>query len=457
MLKLKSNSIDVSREPTESKQVGEVRYVKISLFSVMAALPFIVWGALFNSSAQFVNITPMSNSYKPTSNPLIGAAWTKLPFIKAQKARLTVDGKEVKNVVLTPRGFRYQPGKLRDGIHTAKAAVHYRFPFPRVVLLSWKFNVDTKPPDLNLNFLSGSAVKGNTVAVPSAYFSISGKTEHHADVYFKASPTMKLISTNKNGKFGTKLPVKNGNMDLKIVSKDLAGNLTIKKYKVIEDNESPQILSVLPKVGGTFRGFPTALSVKSQENESWISKAQVKMENGQVFDLSSNDSKNYSSHVGLSDGFHKGEIRLTDAVGRYTVLPFSLNVDTLKILVNRAQRMLYVYRGGKVIKTFRVAVGMPRFPTPRGNFKIVNKRINPTWVNPGSGWAKTMPNRIPPGPDNPLGTRAMDLNVSGIRIHGTPSAGSIGTAASHGCIRMRIPEAVQLFKIVKIGTPVEIQ
>lgn len=457
MLKLKLNSTETSREPTESKQVSEVRYVKISLFSVMAALPFIVWAALFNSSAQFVNLTPISNSYKPTSSPVIGAAWTKLPFIKTRKARLIVDGKEVKNVVLTTRGFRYQSGNLKDGVHTAKAAVYYQFPFPKVVFLSWKFNVDTKPPDLKLNFLSGSAVKDNVVAVPSAYFSVSGKTEHHAEVYFKASPTMKLISTKKSGKFGTKLPIKNGNMDLKVISKDLAGNLTIKKYKVIEDNESPKIISVLPKVGGIFRGYPTTLSVKSQEDESWISKAQVKLENGQRLDLSSKDLKNYNGHLGLSDGFHKGEIRITDAVGRYSVLPFSVQVDTLKILISRAQRMLYVYKGGKVIKTFRVAVGRPRFPTPAGNFKIVNKRTNPTWVNPGSGWAKTMPNRIPPGPDNPLGTRAMDLSVSGIRIHGTPSAGSIGTAASHGCIRMRIPEAVQLFKMVKVGTPVEIR
>jgi len=65
-----------------------------------------------------------------------------------------------------------------------------------------------------------------------------------------------------------------------------------------------------------------------------------------------------------------------------------------------------------------------------------------------------MPASIPPGPGNPLGTRAMYLNAPGIRIHGTWSSSSIGTAASHGCIRMLIADSEQLYPLVPIGTTV---
>jgi L,D-transpeptidase ErfK/SrfK len=95
------------------------------------------------------------------------------------------------------------------------------------------------------------------------------------------------------------------------------------------------------------------------------------------------------------------------------------------------------------------------FDTPQGHFEIVNKRVNPTWVNPATTtWGKDEPAVIPPGPDNPLGTRAMDLSAPGIRIHGTPDDASIGHWASHGCVRMHIADAEALFDLVDVGTPV---
>jgi L,D-transpeptidase ErfK/SrfK len=78
----------------------------------------------------------------------------------------------------------------------------------------------------------------------------------------------------------------------------------------------------------------------------------------------------------------------------------------------------------------------------------------PSWGNPGSAWAANMPAYIPPGPSNPLGTRALNLNASGIRIHGTTSDWSIGRAASHGCMRMHRWDVEELFDRVEIGTPV---
>jgi lipoprotein-anchoring transpeptidase ErfK/SrfK len=131
------------------------------------------------------------------------------------------------------------------------------------------------------------------------------------------------------------------------------------------------------------------------------------------------------------------------------------NVNTA-ILVRTDENKLYFYRDGKVAKTYRVATGTYRYATPTGSFRIVNKRRNPGWGNPNQPWSAGMPAYIAPGPGNPLGTRALDLSIGGIRIHGTYEAGSIGSHASHGCIRMHIKESEELFEKVPVGTPVVI-
>lgn len=127
------------------------------------------------------------------------------------------------------------------------------------------------------------------------------------------------------------------------------------------------------------------------------------------------------------------------------------------ILVRVAENKLYHYDNGVLAKTYTVATGKARYPTPKGNFSVVLKRRNPTWVNPDpGGWGKSLPAKIGPGPKNPLGTRAMNLNAPGIRIHGTANVSSLGTAASHGCIRMAMADVEELFDKVDQGTPVVI-
>lgn len=125
------------------------------------------------------------------------------------------------------------------------------------------------------------------------------------------------------------------------------------------------------------------------------------------------------------------------------------------ILVVQKYRRLYLYDDGKKVKSYRCAIGTSSHPTPNGTFKIVSKRYRPTWVNPApNGWGANMPASIAPGPNNPLGLRALNLNVSGIRIHGTSNIGSLGHRASHGCIRLANSNIVKLYKRVKVGTPV---
>lgn len=127
------------------------------------------------------------------------------------------------------------------------------------------------------------------------------------------------------------------------------------------------------------------------------------------------------------------------------------------IVVRLSELRLYFYDGVNLAKTYPVAAGQPVYPTPRGQWAIVNKVANPSWTNPDpKGWGKDLPRYIPPGPGNPLGNRALYLDAPGIRIHGTYASGSIGTYASHGCIRMYLSDVEELFSTAEVGTPVYI-
>ena len=128
------------------------------------------------------------------------------------------------------------------------------------------------------------------------------------------------------------------------------------------------------------------------------------------------------------------------------------------VVIRRGSKRLTLFRGSgpgpmRAVASFPVATGMAAYPTPLGSFRVATKQRNPWWYPPPAGWAAGA-KPIPPGPGNPLGTRWMGLNVGAVGIHGTPDAASIGYSASHGCIRMRIPNAEWLFERVRIGTPV---
>jgi lipoprotein-anchoring transpeptidase ErfK/SrfK len=127
-----------------------------------------------------------------------------------------------------------------------------------------------------------------------------------------------------------------------------------------------------------------------------------------------------------------------------------------RIVVNLSKFRVSVMRDGKAVVSFPIAYGTAAHPTPTGDYKIVNKQSNPTWTPPpNSSWAKGL-GPIPPGPGNPLGTRWMGTSAPFVGIHGTPADSSIGTRASHGCIRMHIHDAEKLYEQVVVGMPVHI-
>ena len=130
----------------------------------------------------------------------------------------------------------------------------------------------------------------------------------------------------------------------------------------------------------------------------------------------------------------------------------SLDLDTAVVILRDSNRLLY-FVDAKFVRWFGVATGQAAYPTPLGNYEIVNMQRNPWWYPPPSKWAADS-EPVPPGPGNPLGTRWMGISAPYVGLHGTPDAASIGYSASHGCIRMRIPDAEWLFQHVDVGTPV---
>jgi lipoprotein-anchoring transpeptidase ErfK/SrfK len=127
------------------------------------------------------------------------------------------------------------------------------------------------------------------------------------------------------------------------------------------------------------------------------------------------------------------------------------------IIVNRSAFTLTMYNDLKQTKSYHVAVGQVGLETPAGLYHIQNKQVDPAWSVPNSAWAGALAGHVIPGgtPQNPLKARWMGI-FDGAGIHGTDNIGSLGSAASHGCVRMAIPDVIDLYDRVDVGTPVYI-
>jgi lipoprotein-anchoring transpeptidase ErfK/SrfK len=127
------------------------------------------------------------------------------------------------------------------------------------------------------------------------------------------------------------------------------------------------------------------------------------------------------------------------------------------LIIDRAAFKLTLYKNLKRAKTYGIAVGQVGLETPAGLYNIQNKAVDPAWHVPNSDWAGDLAGQVIAGddPSNPIKARWMGI-YDGAGIHGTDAEGSIGTAASHGCIRMRIPEVKELYDQVPVGAPVYI-
>jgi len=129
-------------------------------------------------------------------------------------------------------------------------------------------------------------------------------------------------------------------------------------------------------------------------------------------------------------------------ITRYLDPPMHLKVDL-------SERVLRVYEDGEVVQTYGVAIGTAKHPTPTGTFRTGRIEWNPRWVPPNSPWARGEIPREPGDPANPMQGVKIYFKEPAYYIHGTNAPSSIGTAASHGCLRMEASEAKALARRIQ--------
>jgi lipoprotein-anchoring transpeptidase ErfK/SrfK len=133
---------------------------------------------------------------------------------------------------------------------------------------------------------------------------------------------------------------------------------------------------------------------------------------------------------------------------RIKTAPAEASAAAVRLEVDLSARELYVIQNGETIETYAVAIGKPSYPTPKGSFNIRRIIWNPRWVPPDSKWAKNKTPKGPGEPGNPMGRVKIFFSEPDYYIHGTREVDSLGSAESHGCLRMRNADVISLAKTV---------
>lgn len=127
---------------------------------------------------------------------------------------------------------------------------------------------------------------------------------------------------------------------------------------------------------------------------------------------------------------------------------------SLRLVLRISERRVYLYQNQQILISYPVAVGRSGWETPTGEYQVLQKISDPVWQHPFTGEI------VPPGPENPLGSRWIGFWTDGtnyIGFHGTPNEETVGQAISHGCVRMFNQDVLALFEKVKVGTPVIVE
>jgi lipoprotein-anchoring transpeptidase ErfK/SrfK len=143
----------------------------------------------------------------------------------------------------------------------------------------------------------------------------------------------------------------------------------------------------------------------------------------------------------------KPEITTAEVAARYPTY----------LTVSQSEFTVRLWRDLKLVKSYPIAIGQPAYPTPYGLFSVSSKQVDPVWSVPNSPWAGELAGTVVAGGTaaNPLVSRWIGV-TDGVGFHGTNETYSVGTAASHGCMRMYVSDIIDLYDRVEIGTPVYI-
>lgn len=218
------------------------------------------------------------------------------------------------------------------------------------------------------------------------------------------------------------------------------------------------------KLRGKFSNFDPMVNIFKLKEGNIIGENQIfitdrnftLIEIAKKLDMGYDELKIANPHIDPFD-ILKGEAVF---IPRKRLLPYQ-DFEFGTLYINLSEKRLYyplIIDGDPYVITFPVGIGTDNAKTPIGEFKITQKKENPEWIVPKSIREEdpSLPPVVPPGPDNPLGVRAMRLGYTDYLLHGTSKRFGIGMQVSHGCIRMYNKDVVRLFEIVPKGTKVVI-
>lgn len=438
-----------SQEARLPFSIGRLIAIGLGLALVLLVLS---WGLTYAFAQNLLQPSPAPRRFVPTANPTVSVS---LPLpAHLSGAEVSIDGRDFgAQIKPNKTGFVLKTPRLQEGRHIAEVTLRYHYILKRKIRKVWSFTTDTVPPKVALDGYL------NIVGVRKPFLTgLTAATEPRTRLNVSLnSKKLKNTKADGSGRFRLDLYAIEERNSLRMLATDRAGNHSFIRIPVVVDTSPPRLMKLIPPAGGTLNEIKPKLTVVLGETESEVKSVKLKVDGREVRAKKLKGSKRFVYRSGvLPDGKHKAYLEARDAADNVIVKKWSFNVDSTRILIVKNRFKLYLYKHGKVFKTYPVAVGQPGYPTPSGDWRIVNKRYMPTWINPHLPWSASMPHEIGPGPSNPLGTRAMDLSASGIRIHGTPASWSIGSPASHGCIRMYLSDAEEIFDLVAVGTPVDI-
>ncbi len=463
-------------------------------------------------------VTPGPDAYVKNRSLTVVLNVKGLPTLK--DLSVAFDGKDV-TADASRNGDRltFTTGDLTDGAHSVAFSATSSNLFRHEVREDWRFTVDTSIPTLKLSgaadegrintspptfsgetepyavvSVSSGAVKASGTADASGAYSVSAALpDGPSTVAITTTDRADNATTKKLHVFVDGEPpelrttqlaktVKHAGVTVRVKATDQIG---APKVKFVFDGEERELTGSLPKLKFSIKnlaqGRHTIVVTAADKGGNVVTKKQSFVVDstehfGSAFmwpgargkDVKELQSKltDAGVYTGKKTGFYDSD---TQTAVRELQAKYGLAVDGIvggsvlnalsgQIVVDLGDLKLYLYRDDKLIKTYSVAVGQPAYPTPTGSYSLVNKSEDPTWMPPDSEWAKGA-EPVAPGIDNPLGTRWMGTSASGVGIHGVPPSeeGSIGSYASHGCIRMHNLDAIELFQLVVVGMPVLIR
>ena len=472
----------------------------------------------FITAPRISAVTPTPGSSQARDTVTISVSVPGAQRLHGLSVRL--DGRDMTlSVRSTAQLLYFASGRLAQGGHTVSIAARTSDLLRPRLAKSWRFDVDTVAPTIDLPAARKRAL------VTTNPLPLSGTTEPGATVVAVSGAHHAQARAGASGAFSLTLPLADGPAEVEVSATDRAGNaghvrrsflvdatppvLTVTGVEKVETDDTPRADVIASDAAGTpvvhmsldahhiltvktssqvkipFDKLPEGLHtlvitatdlghhVTTDKRTFLVNSTEKLGKATLIYGARGRDVKALQLKL-KSQGYYHG--RISGVLARSTVIAvkhfqtaIGITADgvvgaqmigglTGRIVVIQSEHRLYFYLNGKLKKEYTVATGQAAYPTPNGTTSVVWMTKNPTWTPPDSPWAAGA-KPVAPGPDNPVGMRWIGTGFSGVGIHGVPSSEdySIGSYASHGCIRMYEWDVEELYNWVTVGMPIIIK